>query len=235
MCVKNTAEKAKHVNAVTVWCDDDGAAVLLTASDDHTLGAWHLDAAAAAPPVLLACFGHGFHSDFVFSCALHRAPGADLHMLSAGADGRLALWRLKGDNSVELCHAMLGHRSDKEGDKIIRGCAIHPSGKVLASAGCDRTVRLWDAGSGAQLRVLRGHTDKVYCVAFSPDGAMLASTGIDGTVRLWAADGGRALAALPSVAPPQQPQRLWHVAWSPKGNRVLATGDDGMLRVWARA
>jgi WD40 repeat protein len=36
-------------------------------------------------------------------------------------------------------------------------------------------VRLWDAASGDERAVLRGHTDWVNSVAFSPDGAVLAS------------------------------------------------------------
>jgi len=37
----------------------------------------------------------------------------------------------------------------------------------------DRTVRLWDAATGALLQTLEGHTDSVFSVAFSPDGKLL--------------------------------------------------------------
>jgi WD40 repeat protein len=56
---------------------------------------------------------------------------------------------------------------------------------MLASAGDDRTVQLWDADTGAPVRTLSGHRDWVRGVAFAPDGQTLASASDDGTVRLW--------------------------------------------------
>ena len=44
------------------------------------------------------------------------------------------------------------------------------NGARVASASLDKTVRIWDAASGNQLKVLTGHTHYVGSVAFSPDG-----------------------------------------------------------------
>ena len=49
----------------------------------------------------------------------------------------------------------------------------------------DETVRVWDAASGAELLVLRGHEGKVLAAAFSPDGARIVSGSEDETVRVW--------------------------------------------------
>jgi WD40 repeat protein len=49
----------------------------------------------------------------------------------------------------------------------------------------DRTVRLWDLESGRQVHVFRGHTARVYNVAFSADGDTALSDSGDGAIRVW--------------------------------------------------
>ena len=66
----------------------------------------------------------------------------------------------------------------------------------MASASDDRTVRLWDAGTGAALQTLEGHISIVGAVAFSPDGKTVASASDDKTVQLWDAGMGAALQTL---------------------------------------
>lgn len=57
-------------------------------------------------------------------------------------------------------------------------------GKTLALALNDKTIKLWDAGSGAMLQIFRGYLDKVTIVVFLPDGKTLALALINRTVKL---------------------------------------------------
>jgi WD40 repeat protein len=72
-----------------------------------------------------------------------------------------------------------------QGRDPLNHAAFSPDGKLLATAGADKTVRLWDAAAGKELAVLKGHKESVAQVHFSPDGKVLAAAAGDGTVRLW--------------------------------------------------
>ncbi|MEZ6139460.1 MAG: WD40 repeat domain-containing protein [Zavarzinella sp.] len=70
---------------------------------------------------------------------------------------------------------------------IVHSLALSKDGKLLASAGFDKEVKLFDVGEGkiTDKKILTGHTAPVYSVAFTNDGTLLASSSLDKTVRLW--------------------------------------------------
>jgi len=85
--------------------------------------------------------------------------------------------------------AQTGHSSP------VNSVAFSPDGKILASGSDDRTIKLWDAATGAALRTLR-HSEYVESVTFSLDGKTLASAGILNTVKLWDVSTGAELRTL---------------------------------------
>jgi WD40 repeat protein len=76
--------------------------------------------------------------------------------------------------------------------------AFSPDGRLLASAGEDRVVKIWNLQGARDPVELAGHGNTVFDLAFAPDGRRLASASFDGTVKVWRAD-----AANGPTAPPR--------------------------------
>ena len=102
-----------------------------------------------------------------------------------------------------------------------------PDGRLVASAGADRVIRLWDSVRGRLVKRLRGHEDQVEGMAFSPDGRTLASASWDKTVRLWDVALGSLRKTISGHA-----ERVICVAFRPDGRRLASTGSDGTIRTW---
>jgi WD40 repeat protein len=67
--------------------------------------------------------------------------------------------------------------------------AYHPGGKLIAVAGEDTTVKLFEATNGLTVHTFRGHDRGASYVEFSLDGRRLVSAGLDRTVKLWEVPG----------------------------------------------
>ena len=102
-----------------------------------------------------------------------------------------------------------------------------PDGRLLASGGWGRPVRIRDAFTNGLVRELRSAGPSIYDLAFSPDGALLATGGRDGTVGLCeVATGKKARSRKPGGA------AVRAVAFSPDGALLLSAHEDGVARFW---
>lgn len=83
---------------------------------------------------------------------------------------------------MRIVHSQAGEDGYRS---LVWEVVFHPDGSILAGAGGDGVIRLWDVQTLELIRELHGHSAAVTSLAFKPDGSQLVSGSLDATVRIW--------------------------------------------------
>ncbi|CAA7260761.1 unnamed protein product [Cyclocybe aegerita] len=108
----------------------------------------------------------------------------------------------------------------------VNAVAFSSDGMRIVSGSQDRSVRVWDASTGAELKVLNGHCNRVYSVAFSSDGTRVSGSS-NNSVRVWDASTGAELRVLDGHS-----DWVRSVAFSSDGTRIVSGSEDKSVRIW---
>jgi hypothetical protein len=119
----------------------------------------------------------------------------------SGFENTLRLWDLvSGKERLTIRCGTGGHF-----DQV----AFAPDNRTLATALDDRTVQLWDVGTGKRLGQHVAPDTPAQCLAFAPDSRSLASGHPDGTILLWDLTGASREACPGGEADAGQLERWW--------------------------
>ncbi|XP_041823554.1 coronin-7-like isoform X1 [Melanotaenia boesemani] len=140
----------------------------------------------------------------------------------AGDDAKIRVWEVPEGGLKETItepKIILQGHTEK-----IYSIKFHPlASGLLVSSSYDLTVRVWNLESREQVKLLTGHQDQVFGMAWSPDGKLLATVCKDGKVRIY--DPRKSTAPVQEGAGPEG-HRGARVVWVCDGKYLLVSGFD---------
>jgi WD40 repeat protein len=137
------------------------------------------------------------------------------------ADGRIAeegTLRIADCDSGNITKSWAAHRD------TIFDIAVSGDGKMLATAGGDHLVKIWDVGTQAEKAKLEGHVSQVLTVSFHPANAQLLSGGADQQLKVWDVNTRERIMTLGKHS-----AAINAATWEAGGAAVLAVTDTGAL------
>lgn len=147
------------------------------------------------------------------------STGQDDQLLLGGWLGDFCLWDAKNHREIL--------RFDGHSDAVV-GAGASADGRFIGSIGWDRTVRLWDARTGALLKILATLPSDPTNLLLSPDGQSLAVGTKEGKVWLWAIPSGELLGTRQAAG------AVIDLRFLPEEQTVRILDSEGMVSDWKR-
>lgn len=154
------------------------------------------------------------------SMAAAFSPNGKRVLTTAGVPRKSAFLRSTETGQIE--RELAGHTD------WLLAATFSPDGSRVATSSLDRTVRVWNAVTGEQVRSFGTGGNFMYSVAFTPDGKRVAGGGssFDPTVHIWDIESGSTQATISADA-----GSVRSIHFPPSGDTIIIGWDEGLVRM----
>ena len=206
-----------HVSEINAITFSNTNQILATASVDRTVKIWDITKGKC----LKTLQGR---ADFVHSAVFSN----DNRTIITGSQHSINFWDIDSQ-----CISTFFKTKD-----WLSSLIISQDEKTIACANIsneDNFIRIWqidDLNSSTtnyQIpnKILKGHNDNIWSIAFNPDGTKIVSGSSDRTVKIWNSQTGQCLKTLSGHNRP-----VLCVSFSPNGNTVASCGGHSIIKLW---
>ncbi|MDJ0697625.1 AAA-like domain-containing protein [Mastigocoleus sp. MO_188.B34] len=180
---------------------------LVSSGSDGTLRLWNLNTPDTRPQTFK---GHtGGIRNVTFS--------PDGKKLFSIGDRTLRIWSLEDTEPQTLL----------TNDGEVSAVSFSPDGKIIAAAGTDSNIKLWNIKNRKLIKTLKGHTKNIIDISFSPNGKLLVSGSSDKTVKLWNLENGTEIYSRKGHT-----GIVYSVNFSPDGKQLASASNDRTVKIW---